>query len=105
MPEIRRTIMNNFKDAQECQMFVMILKQKWSEFDVKLKNKFTVEIATDVADASKHTAYLTAQSVEDFKIVDDWATKEVLPLRNKFAPKSHTFTCELDACFEFGGEK
>ena len=97
MPEIRRTIMNTFKDAQECQMFVMILKQKWSEFDGKLKDKFTVEIATDVADASKHTAYLTAQSVED------WATKEVLPLRNKFAPKSHTFTCELDARFEFGG--
>ena len=76
MPEIRRTIMNTFKDAQVCQMFVMILKQKWSEFDGKLKDKFTVE---------------------------DWATKEVLPLRNKFAPKSHTFTCELDARFEFGG--
>jgi len=41
---------------------------------------------------------LTAQSVKDR------ATKEVLPLRNKFAPKSHTFTCELDARFEFGGK-
>ena len=30
--------------------------------------------------------------------------KEVLPLRNKFAPKSHTIICELDARFEFGGE-
>ncbi len=30
--------------------------------------------------------------------------KEVPPLRNKFAPKSHTFICELDARFEFGGE-
>ena len=105
MPEIRRTIMNTFKDAQECQMFVMILKQKWAEFDVKLKDKFTVEIATDVSDASKHTAYLTAQSVEDFKIVEDWATREVVPLRNKFATKSHTFTCELDARFEFGGKE
>ncbi len=37
MPEIRRTIMNTLKDAQECQIFVMILKQKWSEFDEKLK--------------------------------------------------------------------
>ena len=104
MPEIRRIIMNTFKDAQECQMFVMILKQKWSEFDVKLKDKLTLEIATDVADARKHTAYWTAQSVEDFKLVEEWAAKEVLPLRNKFAPKSQTFTCELDARFEFGGE-
>ena len=102
MPEIRRTIMNTFKDAQECQMFVMILKQKQSEFDGKLKDKLTVEIATDVSDPSKHTAYLTAQNVEDFKIVEDWAKKEVLPLRNRFAPKNHTFTCELDARFEFG---
>jgi hypothetical protein len=103
MPEIRRTIMNTFKDAQECQMFVMILKQKWSEFDIKLKDKLTVEIATDVADPCKHTAYVTAQSVEDFKLVEEWASKEVLPLRNKFAPKNNTFTCELDARFEFGG--
>ena len=36
--------------------------------------------------------------------VEEWAAKEVLPLRNKFAPKSQTFTCELDARFEFGGE-
>ena len=34
-------------------MFVMLLKQKWLEFDKKLKDKFTVEIATDVASASK----------------------------------------------------
>ncbi|NCW61985.1 MAG: hypothetical protein EBW07_12560 [Rhodobacteraceae bacterium] len=44
MPEIRRTITNTFKDAQECEMFIIILKQKWSEFDGKLSDKFTVEI-------------------------------------------------------------
>ena len=93
--------MNTFKDAKECQMFVMLLKQKWSEFDVKLKDKLTVEIATDVADPCKHTAYLTAQSVEDFKLVEEWARREVLPLRNKLAPKNSTVTCELDARFEF----
>ena len=103
MPEIRRTIMNTFKDAQECQMFVLILRQKWSEFDGKLKDKLTVGIATDFADPSKHAAYLTARSVEDFKIVEERAKKEVLPLHNKFAPKSHTFTCEVDDRFEFGG--
>ena len=104
MPEIRRTITNTFKDAQECEMFIMILKQKWSEFDGKLSDKFTVEIATDVADPCRHTAYLTAQSVEDFKIVDEWAKREVIPLRDKLAPKSNTFTCELYASFEFGGD-
>jgi hypothetical protein len=46
---------------------------------------------------------LTAQSVEDFKIVDEWAKREVIPLRDKLAPKSNTFTCELYASFEFGG--
>ena len=45
--------MNTFKDGQEYQMFVLLLKQKWLEFDKKLKDKFTVEIATDVASASK----------------------------------------------------
>ena len=93
--------MNTFKDAKECQMFVMLLKQKWSEFDVKLKDNFTVEIATYVADPCKHTEYLTAQSVEDFKRVEERARREVLPLRAKFAPKNSTVTCELDARFEF----
>lgn len=59
MPEIRRTIMNPFKDAQACQMFILILKQKWSEFDGKFKDKFGVEIAKDVADTSKHTVSWT----------------------------------------------
>ena len=104
MPETRRTIMNTFKDAQDCQMFVMILKQKWSEFDAELKDKFTVEIATDVSDPCKQTAVWTAQEVDDFKIVDEWTKSEVLPYRDKFAPKSFTFTCELDARFEFGGD-
>ena len=36
------------------------------------KDKFTVEISTNVAGASKHTASWTAQSVEDFNVVQEW---------------------------------
>ena len=71
MPEIRRAVINTFKVTQECQMFVMLMKQKWSEFDRKLKDKFTFKIATDVANTSKHTASWTAQSVEDFNVVQE----------------------------------
>jgi hypothetical protein len=55
-----------------------------------------------VSDPCKQTAVWTAQEVDDFKIVDEWTKSELLPYRDKFAPKSFTFTCELDARFEFG---
>ena len=33
MDEIRRTIMDEFIDKTFCDMFIMVLKQKWPEFD------------------------------------------------------------------------
>ena len=69
------------------------------------KDKFTVEIATDVVDTNKHITSYTAQSVEDFNVVQELAKRGIVQIRNKFAPKNHTCTCELDASFEFGGEK
>ena len=75
MPEIRRDIMNTFKDAQKYQMFIMLIKQKWSEFETKIKDKFTVEIAIDVANAIKYTASWTTRSIMDFNVVQEWAKK------------------------------
>jgi hypothetical protein len=39
MDEIRRTIMNEFADETCCDMFIMVLKQKWPEFDGDLKGR------------------------------------------------------------------
>lgn len=44
MDEIRRTIMNEFSDEKSCDMFLLVLKQKWSEFKAGLTGQYTVEI-------------------------------------------------------------
>ena len=75
MPEIRRDILNTFKDVQKYQMFIMLMKQKWLEFETKIKDKFAVEIAIDVANASKYTASWTTRSIMDFNVVQEWAKK------------------------------
>jgi len=38
MDEIRRTIMNEFADETCCDMFIMVLKQKWPEFVLSRPN-------------------------------------------------------------------
>ena len=47
MDEIRRTIMNEFADEKSCDIFIMVLTQKWSEFRGELAGKCTVEIVRD----------------------------------------------------------
>ena len=44
MDEIRRTIMNEFSDEKSCDMFLLVLKQKWSGFKADLTGQCTVEI-------------------------------------------------------------
>ena len=50
MDEIRRAIMNEFADETCCDMFIMVLKQKWPEFVGDLKRRCTVEIVKDTND-------------------------------------------------------
>ena len=57
---------SNHEFIQRCSRMSDIYndtKAKVVEFDTDLKDKFTVEIAT-ILRIRKHTAYLTAQSVE-----------------------------------------
>jgi hypothetical protein len=67
--------MNAFKNAQKYQMFMILMKQKWSEFERKIKDKFTVEIVIDVANASKYAVSWTTRSIKDFNVVQEWAKK------------------------------
>ena len=47
MDENRRTIMNEFSDEKSCDMFLLVLKQKWSEFKAGRTGQYTVEIVRD----------------------------------------------------------
>ena len=100
MPEIRRTIKNTFKDAQECEMFIIILKQKWSEFDGDLKGRCTVEIVKDTNDPRCMSASLTFEHLDDFILISDWADETIIPFRDSLSPKTQTYNGVVEAKFQ-----
>ena len=63
MPKTERTTLNTFKDSQECQVFVIILKQKRSKLDAKVKDKFTMNSVKNLTDAREQKAVFTGQKM------------------------------------------
>ena len=88
MDEIRRTIMNEFADETCCDMFIMVLKQKWPEFDGDLKGRCTVEIVKDTNDPRCMSASLTFEHLDDFILISDWAEEKIIPFRDSLSSKT-----------------
>ena len=103
MDEIRRTIMNEFSDEKSCDIFIIVLKQKWSEFQGNLQGKCAVEIVRDSNDARCMSAILTFEYLDDFILISEWAEETVTPYRDTLSPKTQTFSGVIEAKFEFGG--
>ena len=101
MDEIRRTIMNEFPDEKSCDMFLLVLKQKWSEFKGGLTGKCTVEIVRDSNDSRCMSAILTFEHLDDFLLISEWAEEEIIPYRDTLTPKTQTFSGVIEAKFEF----
>ena len=102
MDEIRRTIMNEFADEKSCDIFIMVLTQKWSEFRGELAGKCTVEIVRDSNDARSMSAILTFEHLDDFILISEWAEEAIIPYRDTLSPKTQTFSGVIEAKFELG---
>ena len=102
MDEIRRTIMNKFADEKSCDIFIMVLTQKWSEFRGDLMGKCTVEIVRDSNDARCMSAILTFEHLDDFILISEWAEEAIIPYRDTLSPKTQTFSGVIEAKFELG---
>ena len=100
MDEIRRTIMNEFADETCCDMFIMVLKQKWPEFDGDLKGRCTVEIVKDTNDPRCMSASLTFEHLDDFILITDWAEETIIPFRDSLSPKTQTYNGVVEAKFQ-----
>ena len=93
--------MNTFEDEMSCDMFIMVLKQKWSEFSEDVK-KCTIEIIKDANDPRCMSAIISAVDPDDFMLLSNFGEKMILPYRDKLAPKTETFSGVVEARFEFG---
>lgn len=101
MDEVRRTIMNEFSDEKSCDMFIMLLKEKWSSFKGDLAGKCTVEIVRDSNDPCRMSAILTFEHLDDFLLISNWAEEQIIPYRDSLSPKTQTFSGVVEAKFQF----
>ena len=103
MVELRRTIMNIFEDEMACDMFIMVLKNKWLEFKEKVGN-CSIEIMKDVNDPRCMSAIWTVEDPDDFMVLTKYGEEIINPFRAKLAPKTETFSDVVEAKFTFGLE-
>ena len=101
MDEIRRIIMNEFSDEKSCDMFLLVLKQKWSEFKGGLTRRCNVEIVRDSNVARCMSTILTFEYLDNFLFFSEWAEEKIIYYRDTLSPKAQTFSGIIEAKFEF----
>ena len=99
--KIRRTIINEFLDEKSCDMFMLVLKEKWPAFRGDLKEKCTVEIVRDSNEPWCMSAILTFEHLDDFLLISDSAKEEIIPYRDTLSSKTQTFSGVIEAKFKF----
>ena len=69
MNEPRRTILNESIDGTCCDMFIMVVKQKWLEFVGILKGRYTLEKVRDTKGSRCMSASLTFEHLDNFILI------------------------------------
>ena len=64
---------NKFSDEKSCDMFLLVLNQKWSEFRAGLSGGCTVEIVRGSNVARCMSAILTFEYLDNCLLISEWA--------------------------------
>ena len=83
----RRVITNTFSSNEDCEMFLMVLKQQWPKHINKLPNS-ELEITRSVENRNIMSAIWTLSDIKHFEILEKIGNEIIYPYRNKLSPKS-----------------
>ena len=89
----RRVITNTFLSNEDCEMFIMVLKQQWPKHINKLPNS-ELEITRSVESANIMSAIWTLSDIKHFEILEKIGNEIIYPYRNKLSPKSISIKTE-----------
>ena len=89
----RRVITNTFSSNEDCEMFIMVLKQQWPKHIYKLPNS-ELEITRSVENGNIMSAIWTLSYTKHYEILEKIGNEIIYPYRNKLSPKSISIKSE-----------
>ena len=98
---LKTTIINTFASEDDCDMFIMVLKQQWPNYIEKLQ-EITLEIVKDTESPNRMLALWTFKEKSHQKIIQDLGEKIIIPYRDRLAPKTITNNWEVEHTLTIG---
>ena len=89
----RRVITNTFSSKEDCEMFIMVLKQQWPKHISSLPAS-ELEITRSIESPNIMSAIWTLKDIKHFNILEKIGNDIIYPYRNKLSPKSITIKTE-----------
>ena len=89
----RRVITNTFSSNEDCEMFIMVLKQQWPKHINKLPDS-ELEITRSIEFPNIMSAIWTLRDYKHFGTLEKIGNEIIYPYRNKLSPKSTSIKTE-----------
>ena len=89
----RRVITNTFSSNEDCEMFLMVLKQQWPKHISKLPAS-ELEITRSIESPNIMSAIWTLQDIKQSDILEKIGNDIIYSYRNKLSPKFTTIKTE-----------
>ena len=99
----RRVITNTFSSKEDCEMFIMVLKQQWPIYIDRLPGS-ELEITRSMDSPNVMADIWTLDDFKHFDILEKIGNDMIYPYRNKLSPKSISIKTE-SICIIYGNEK
>ena len=98
----RRVITNTFSSKEDCEMFIMVLKQQWPIYIDRLPGS-ELEITRSTDTPNVMVAIWTLDDFKHFDILEKIGNDMIYPYRNKLSPKSISIKTE-SICVIYGNK-
>ena len=89
----RRVITNTFLSKEDCEMFIMVLKQQWPKYISRLPAS-ELKITRSIESPNVMSAIWTLKDIKHFDILEKIGNDIIYPYRDKLSPKSITIKTE-----------
>jgi len=89
----RRVITNTFSSDEDCEIFIMVLKQQWPKHIKKIPDS-ELEITRSIESPNIMSAIWTLKDYKHFDVLEKIGNQIIYPYRNKLSPKSTSIKTE-----------
>ena len=97
----KTTIINTFSSEDECEMFIMVLKQQWPKYKDSVPES-TLESVRAIDMPNRMLALWSFKQKAAQKVIMKIGEKIIVPFRDRLAPKTIKYNWEVDQVLSLG---